>query len=101
MLQLLGSRRSRFGKIVTGAGVKNAARGVDQQTAILRHAIFAHLLQTSTLRTYTGNQQKMMGNNTANVFEQFALRGPHDIHQMLIRRIHARPLGKFRRLKQY
>ena len=26
-----------------------------------------------------------MGNNTANVFEQFALRGPHDIHQMLIR----------------
>lgn len=83
-MDFFGFATCRLGEGFAFVGIDDAARGVYQQAAMVVHAILGNLLQAAALGSNAGNQQEVFGGDAAHVGEEFALRGTHDKHQLVV-----------------
>ena len=62
----------------------DATAGVDDEAALLRHAILADFFQRTALSAYARNEQEVIGNDFADVLEHAALCSTYHIHNVLV-----------------
>lgn len=67
------------------SGINDAATRVDEKSAILDHAVFAHFLQAAALCANAGDEQEMVGRDLTDVLKHLSLGGTHDIHHVVFR----------------
>ena len=73
---------SDLGKLLGGIGINDAARGVDDESAVGCHAVAAYLLKATALCSYSGHEEEVVGHYLADVAEEFALGGSDNVHEL-------------------
>ena len=72
LLYLAGFVAGNLSEVIVVGSIDDAARRVNEQTAIFGHAITAHLFETSTLSTHARHKQEMIGSHATNIAERGA-----------------------------